>query len=166
MQGVTPFLWFDDQAEEAANHYISIFKETGRTDSEVTHVSRYSESSANAAGRPPGSVMTVGFRLDGQDFVGLNGGPAFHFTEAISFAVNCETQDEIDHFWSRLSDGGEEGVCGWLKDRYGLSWQIVAADMERMMREGTPEQGERVMAEILEMKKIDIATLQRAFKGG
>jgi predicted 3-demethylubiquinone-9 3-methyltransferase (glyoxalase superfamily) len=164
MKGITPFLWFDDQAEEAAHHYVSIFKEAGQ-DSEVTHVSRYTGSGAEAAGRPEGSVMTVSFRLGGQNFVGLNGGPVFQFTEATSFAVNCETQDEIDHFWGRLSDGGEEGVCGWLKDRYGLSWQIVAADFERMMEEGTPEQNDRAMAAILEMKKLDIDEIRRAYEG-
>ncbi len=166
MQGITPFLWFDDQAEEAANHYVSIFSSAGRDDSEITHVAHYTASGAKAAGRPEGSVMTVGFRLGGQDFMALNGGPLFPFTEAVSFAVNCETQEEVDHFWGRLSEGGEEGVCGWLKDRYGLSWQVVPAAMERMLHEGDPERNDRVMAAVLQMKKLDIETLRQAYEQG
>jgi predicted 3-demethylubiquinone-9 3-methyltransferase (glyoxalase superfamily) len=162
MQGITTFLWFDDQAEEAANHYVSIFRDMGRADSEVTHVTRYGKSGANAAGRPAGSVMTVAFRLDGQEFGSINGGPLFPFTEAVSLVVNCTTQEEIDGFWERLSEGGEEGPCGWLKDRYGLSWQVVPSDIERMMQQGDPERADRVMAAVLGMKKLDIATLQRA----
>src|SRR5215470_11485403 len=129
-QTITPFLWFDDQAEEAANHYVSIFssRRSGsgpRGESKILNVSRYGESGANVSGRPEGSVMVVQFLLDGQEINALNGGPEFHFSEAFSFMVNCEDQDEVDELWQRLSEGGEEGPCGWLKDRFGLSWQIV-----------------------------------------
>ena len=165
MQGITTHLWFDDQAEEAADHYVSIFKAMGREDSEVTTVSRYGPSGAQAAGRPEGSVMSVFFRLDGQVFGSVNGGPIFPFTEAVSLMVNCGTQEEIDGFWERLSDGGEEGPCGWLKDRYGLSWQVVPGGLERMMQEEDPERRERVMAAVLGMKKLDLAALQRAYDG-
>ena len=165
MQGITTFLWFDEQAEEAANHYVSTFKALGREDSEVTLVSRYGPSASQAAGRPEGSVFTVWFRLDGQEFGSLNGGPMFPFSEAVSLMVNCKDQAEIDGFWERLSEGGEEGPCGWLKDRYGVSWQVVPAEMERMMQEGDPERQERVMAAVLEMKKLDLATLQEAYEG-
>jgi predicted 3-demethylubiquinone-9 3-methyltransferase (glyoxalase superfamily) len=119
LKGITPFLWFDDQAEQAAKLYVSIFSSVGR-DSEITDVARYGGAGAQASGRPEGSVMTVAFRLGGHDFVALNGGPEFHFTEAVSLMVNCENQGEVDHFWERLSAGGEQGPCGWLKDRYGL----------------------------------------------
>jgi predicted 3-demethylubiquinone-9 3-methyltransferase (glyoxalase superfamily) len=165
VQGITTFLWFDEQAEEAANHYVSVFKAMGREDSEVTLVSRYGPAASQAAGRPEGSVFTVWFRLDGQEFGSLNGGPMFQFSEAISLMVNCKDQAEIDGFWERLSEGGEEGPCGWLKDRYGLSWQVVPAEMTRMMQQGDPEQQERVMAAVLEMKKLDLATLHQAFDG-
>jgi len=165
MQGITTHLWFDDQAEEAANHYVSIFKAMGREDSEVTTVVRYGPSAAQAAGRPEGSVMSVWFRLDGQEFGSVNGGPIFPFTEAVSLMVGCATQEEIDGFWERLTDGGEEGPCGWLKDRYGLSWQVVPADLERMMQDDDSERAERVMAAVLQMKKLDLATLERAAQG-
>jgi predicted 3-demethylubiquinone-9 3-methyltransferase (glyoxalase superfamily) len=165
MKGITTFLWFDDRAEEAAHHYVSTFRVMGRQDSQVTLVSRYGAAGAQAAGRPEGSVMTVWFRLDGIEFGALNGGPMFPFSEAVSLMVNCDTQEEIDGFWERLSEGGEEGPCGWLKDRFGLSWQVVPGEMERMMQQGEPERQERVMAAVLQMKKLDLVTLQRAYEG-
>ena len=165
MQGLTPFLWFDDQAEEAANHYVSIFTEAGRTDSRIGDIMRYGPAASKAGGRPEGSVLTVEFRLDGQDFVALNGGPVFHFTEAVSFQVSCESQDEVDLFWKLLSDGGEEGPCGWLKDRYGLSWQITPTVLLEWQKDEDPEKAERVMAAMLEMGRIDIEGLRRAYDG-
>jgi predicted 3-demethylubiquinone-9 3-methyltransferase (glyoxalase superfamily) len=166
MKGITPFLWFDDQAEEAANHYVSIFSSVGGGDSRITEVTRYGESGAQASGRPKGSAMTVAFRLDGQDFVALNGGPEFRFTEAISFMVNCETQDEVDQLWEQLSEGGEEGPCGWLKDRYGLSWQITPTVLGQMLQDENRARAERAMAAMLQMKKIDIETLLQAYEQG
>ena len=163
MAGITPFLWFDDQAEQAAERYVSIFTDAGRTDSGVTAVTRYGPAGSNAAGRPAGSVMTVAFRLDGQDIVALNGGPEFRFTEAFSLVVSCETQEEVDHFWERLSEGGEQGPCGWLKDRYGLSWQVVPRVLDEMIRDEDPEKAERVMAAMLQMKKIEIDGLREAY---
>jgi predicted 3-demethylubiquinone-9 3-methyltransferase (glyoxalase superfamily) len=163
MQGITTFLWFDDQAEDAAERYVSIFSGLGRDDSRITSVSRYGKSGAGAAGRPEGSVMTVDFRLDGQDLVALNGGPEFRFTEAISLVVNCETQEEVDRFWERLSEGGEQGPCGWLKDRYGLSWQVVPTVLDQMLQDEDPERADRVVAAVLQMKKIDIETLRQAY---
>ena len=164
-QKITPNLWFDDQAEEAANHYVEIFKAMGREDSEVTLVSRYGPSGAQAAGRPEGSVMSVWFRLDGQEFGSLNGGPLFPFTEAASLMVNCETQGEIDGFWERLSEGGEEGPCGWLKDRYGLSWQVTPAGFEEIMADADPARVNRAMQAMFGMKKLDLAALQAAADG-
>jgi predicted 3-demethylubiquinone-9 3-methyltransferase (glyoxalase superfamily) len=164
MKGITPFLWFDEQAEEAAKQYVSIFSDVGGNDSQITGVTRYGGAGANAAGRPEGSVMTVGFRLDGQDFVALNGGPEFQFTEAVSLMVNCETQEEVDQLWEQLSEGGEQGPCGWLKDRYGLSWQIVPTALGQMLQDEDPKRAERVMAAMLQMKKIDIETLQQAYE--
>jgi predicted 3-demethylubiquinone-9 3-methyltransferase (glyoxalase superfamily) len=164
MQGITPFLWFDDQAEDAAQHYVAIFSSLGSSDSRITHMARYGKAGAEAAGRPEGSVMTVAFRLDGQDFVALNGGPEFQFTEAISLMVNCENQEEVDQLWERLSEGGEQGPCGWLKDRYGLSWQIVPTALTQMLQDEDPKRAERVMAAMLQMKKIDIETLRRAYE--
>lgn len=163
MKGINPFLWFDDQAEDAAKRYVSIFSSLGSSDSQVTDVTRYGAAGAEAAGRPEGSVMTVAFRLDGQDFVALNGGPQFQFTEAISLMVNCETQEEVDQLWERLSEGGEQGPCGWLKDRYGLSWQIVPTALGQMLEDEDSKRAERVMAAMLQMKKIDIQTLQQAY---
>ena len=165
MQGITTFLWFDDQAEEAAEYYVRVFREMGREDSAVTSVARYGASGAAAANRPEGSVMSVSFRLDGQDFGSVNGGPIFPFTEAISLVVNCSTQEEIDGFWERLTDGGEEGPCGWCKDRHGLSWQIVPYELEQIIQAGDPEVSDRVMAEVLMMGKLDLATLERAAQG-
>lgn len=163
MAGITPFLWFDSQAEEAAQHYVSIFSSLGRDDSQVTEVTRYGAEAAQAAGRPEGSAMVVAFRLDGQDFSALNGGPQFPFTEAVSFVVSCETQDEVDGFWEGLSAGGEEGPCGWLKDRYGLSWQIVPSALTKMLGDADPKRAERAMGAMLQMKKIDLAKLQEAY---
>lgn len=160
MQKITTFLWFDDKAEEAANFYVSIFK-----NSKLGDISRYGEAGAQAAGRPKGSVMTVEFTLDGQEFVALNGGPYFKFTEAISLVVNCETQEEVDHFWTKLSEGGEEVQCGWLKDKYGLSWQVTPIVLGEMMQDKDPEKAERAMKAMLKMKKLDIATLKQAYEG-
>ena len=165
MKGITPFLWFDGQAEEAANHYVEIFSRVAR-DSKITDVARYGPAGSEAAGRPEGSVMTVVFRLDGQDIVALNGGPEFRFTEAVSLMVNCESQEEVDHFWERLSAGGEQGPCGWLKDRYGLSWQVVPTVLNEMLQDEDPKRAERVMAAMLQMKKIDIEPLRQAYEQG
>jgi predicted 3-demethylubiquinone-9 3-methyltransferase (glyoxalase superfamily) len=156
-QRVTPFLWFDGQAEEAAKFYTSIFP-----NSKIRTTSRYDDATAKNAGRPAGTVMTVDFVLDGQEFVALNGGPEFHFTEAISLMVNCDTQAEIDHFWSRLSaDGGQEVQCGWLKDKFGLSWQVVPRVIIDLLT-GDPERARRVMAKVMTMKKLDLAALTSA----
>lgn len=159
MQRITPFLWFDDQAEDAANFYVSIFK-----NSRVRSVARYDEEAARAAGRPKGSVMTVAFELDGQEFTALNGGPLFKFTEAISFVVNCETQREVDRFWEKLSAGGQEVQCGWLKDRFGVSWQIVPTVLAEMLQDKDREKSQRVMAAMLKMKKINIDALEKAYE--
>ena len=153
MQKITPFLWFDNQAEEAVNFYVSIFP-----NSRIDSVARYG---ADGPG-PAGSVMTVAFQLDGQDFVALNGGPVFTFTPAISFYVSCRTQEEVDHFWEKLTAGGEEEQCGWLKDRYGLSWQIVPTALIEMLQDPDPEKAHRVMNAMLQMRKIDIAALRLA----
>ena len=158
MQRITPFLWFENQAEEAANFYASIFKR-----SRVGSIARYGEAGAKAAGRPEGTVMTVAFELDGQEFVALNGGPQFTFSPAISFVVNCQTQQEIDEFWQRLSQGGKEVQCGWLTDKYGVSWQVVPAALDKMLQDKDPEKTERVMAAMLKMKKIDMAALEKAY---
>jgi predicted 3-demethylubiquinone-9 3-methyltransferase (glyoxalase superfamily) len=157
MQNITPFLWFDDNAEEVVNFYISVFK-----NSRIVNVVRYGGAAAKASGRPKGSVMTVKFELDGQEFVALNGGPHFKFTEAISFVVNCKTQKEIDGLWEKLSTGGEKGQCGWLKDKYGVSWQIVPAILTELLNEKNNEKSERIMKAILQMEKLDIKTLQQA----
>ena len=160
MQKITPFLWFDDKAEEAANFYVSLFK-----NSKIGDITRYDEAAAKASGRPSGSVMVIEFQLEGQKFVGLNGGPHFKFTEAVSFVVNCETQQEVDEFWEKLSKGGEESQCGWLKDRYGLSWQVVPTILPKLFQNKDPEQTQRVMKAMLQMKKIDIAKLKEAAEG-
>lgn len=157
MQGITPCLWFESQAEEAAQFYTSIFE-----NSKIDNVSRYNKEVSEVAGRPEGSVLTVSFQIAGQNFLALNGGPLFKFSEAISFIVDCNTQAEIDWFWEKLSEGGEEGQCGWLKDRYGVSWQIVPAALAELMKD--PETSERVMGALLQMKKLDIAALQQAAK--
>jgi predicted 3-demethylubiquinone-9 3-methyltransferase (glyoxalase superfamily) len=159
MQKITPFLWFDDKAEEAMNFYVSVFK-----NSKIRKVTRYGEAGAEVAGRPKGTVMTATFQLNGQEFIALNGGPQFKFTEAISFVVNCETQDEIDEFWEKLSEGGEQVQCGWLKDRYGVSWQIVPTVLDEMMQDKDPKKTNRVMNAMLQMVKIDIKRLQEAYE--
>jgi predicted 3-demethylubiquinone-9 3-methyltransferase (glyoxalase superfamily) len=161
IQRITPCLWFDGQAEAAVNFYTSVFP-----NSRITAVSRYGEAGREIHGGTPGSVLTIAFELDGVAFTGLNGGPLFKFNEAISLQVNCDTQQEIDHYWSRLSEGGvpEAQQCGWLKDRYGLSWQVVPSSMERLMTTGG-DKAERVMSAVLKMKKIDIEALERAYAG-
>lgn len=158
-QRITPFLWFDGQAEEAAALYTAVFP-----NSRIVQVTRYGEQGAQAAGRPAGTVMTVAFELDGQGFVALNGGPHFRFTEALSFVVNCQSQEEVDHYWDRLSAGGDEQVqqCGWLKDRFGVSWQIVPTVLPELLSGPDPARSERVMAAILGMRKLDIRALQQA----
>jgi predicted 3-demethylubiquinone-9 3-methyltransferase (glyoxalase superfamily) len=160
MQKITPCLWFDNQAEEAAKFYVSIFK-----NSKIGNMTRYGEAGAEVSGRPKGSVMTVTFEIEGQEFVALNGGPHFTFSEAISLMVQCETQQDIDEMWEKLSHGGEEGPCGWLKDKYGLSWQIVSPEWNKMLRDKDVEKSERVMKAILQMTKPDIKTLKLAYDG-
>lgn len=160
MQKITPCLWFDSQAEEAAKFYVSIFK-----NSKIGSLTRYGEAGAEVSGRPKGSVMTVTFEIEGQEFVALNGGPHFTFSEAISLMVKCETQQDIDEMWEKLSQGGEEGPCGWLKDQYGLSWQIVSPEWNEMLRDKDVEKSERVMKAILQMTKPDIKTLKQAYDG-
>ncbi len=159
IQKITPFLWFDDQAEEAVNLYTSTFK-----NSKVGEITRYDEASAKASGRPAGSAMTVPFQLEGQDFVALNGGPVFNFTEAISFVVNCESQAEVDYYWERLSEGGDEKAqqCGWLKDKYGVSWQIVPTALGELLNDPDPAKTKKVTEAMLQMKKIDIQGLKEA----
>lgn len=157
MQKITPFLWFDNQAEEAVNYYVSIFG-----NSKILSIARYGDDGARVSGRPKGSVMTIAFQLEGQDFVALNGGPHFTFSPAISFVVSCQTQQEVDRFWARLSDGGEPGQCGWLKDRFGVSWQIVPSMLGELMSGPDAAQSQRVMQAMLQMTKIDIARLQQA----
>ena len=156
MQKITPFLWFDGKAEEAANLYTSIFK-----NSKIGRIVRYGEGEHGQKG----TVMTVAFQLDGQEFIALNGGPEFTFTPAISFFVNCETQAEVDELWEKLSEGGEKGQCGWLKDKYGISWQIVPTALGEMLQDKDAEKTRRVMNAILQMDKIDIQTLKQAYAG-
>jgi len=160
MQKITPFLWFDDKAEEAARSYTSTFK-----NSKIGTISRYSEQGAKVAGRPKESAMTVSFQIEGQEFTALNGGPLFKFTEAISFLVSCENQQEVDFFWNKLCEGGQESRCGWLKDRYGVSWQIVPTALAKLMSDPDPAKTGRVMQALLQMAKIDIAALERASQG-
>lgn len=159
MQKITPCLWFDNQAEEAAKFYASIFK-----NSKIGNITRYGEAGAKVSGRPNGSVMTVTFEIEGQEFVALNGGPHFTFSEAISLMVKCETQKEIDEMWEKLSQGGKKGQCGWLKDKYGLSWQIVSPVWDEMLRDKDVKKSERVMKAILQMTKPDIKTLKQAYE--
>jgi predicted 3-demethylubiquinone-9 3-methyltransferase (glyoxalase superfamily) len=159
MQKITPCLWFDDKAEEAATFYTSIFK-----NSKIVKIARYGEAGAEVSGRPKGTVMTVTFHLEEQEFMALNGGPQFKFTEAISFVVNCQTQEEVDEYWEKLSDRGQEVQCGWLKDKYGLLWQIVPTILEEMLNDPDPKKAERVMKAMLQMKKIDIKGLKRAYE--
>lgn len=159
---ITPCLWFDSQAEEAANFYTSIF-----TNSRIVNVSRYGEAGQEVHGKQPGSVMTVAFQLDGQPFVALNGGPAFNFSEAISFQIMCESQDEVDYFWTKLSEGGDERAqqCGWLKDQFGVSWQVIPTELPGLISDPQSEQCKRAMESMLQMKKIDVNELKRAYAG-
>jgi len=161
MQKITPFLWFNTQAEEAAKFYVSIFK-----NSKVGGVTRYDDAGAKASGMPKGTAMTVAFQLEGQQFTALNGGPHFKFTEAISFVVNCESQEEVDHYWSKLSEGGDEKAqqCGWLKDKHGLSWQIVPKVLVKLLSDPDPAKSQRVMQAMLQMRKIDINALKQAYE--
>ncbi len=163
MQTIAPFLWFNDKAEEAAQYYVSIFKKY--TNTKIGRIARYGEEGAQASGRPKGSVMTVEFKLAGQEFTALNGGPIFTFSEAISFVVNCETQKEVDELWEKLSQGGEKGQCGWLKDKYGLSWQIVPVILNELLLDKDAEKSRRVMQAMLQMTKIDIGLLKKAYTG-
>jgi predicted 3-demethylubiquinone-9 3-methyltransferase (glyoxalase superfamily) len=160
IQKITPFLWFDDNAEEAAKFYTSIFKK-----SKIIDITHYGESAAEASGRPKGTVMTVRFELEGQRFMALNGGPIFKFSQAISFLVSCETRQEVDDLWKKLSEGGEVEQCGWLKDKFGVSWQIVPSVLGEMMQDKDAEKSEKVMKALIQMKKIDIQSLQKAYAG-
>ncbi len=155
MQKITPFLWFDGKAEEAMNFYTSIFK-----NSKIGRITRYGDAGPG----PKGAVMSATFQLDGQEFMALNGGPQFKFTEAISFFVNCETQEEVDELWEKLSEGGQKSRCGWLKDKYGLSWQIIPSALGEMLGDKDPEKSRRVMKAMLQMDKIDIKGLEQAYK--
>ena len=161
-QPLIPCLWFDSQAEEAARFYTGIFK-----DSKIVAITRYPEAGQEVHGRAPGSVMTVEFELNGQRFTGLNGGPHFKFNEAVSFQVMCQTQEEVDHYWNRLGQGGDPKAqqCGWLKDRYGLSWQVVPTGMVEMLKDPDREKANRAMEAMMQMKKLDITELKRAFEG-
>ena len=157
MQNLTPCLWYDGKAEEAANLYVSIFK-----NSKILAIDRYSEEVSQASGQPAGSVMTVLFELDGREFLALNGGPIYTFTPAVSFMVYCDTQAEIDRYWDKLSEGGQEMECGWVQDKYGLSWQILPTVFGELMQGSDPQRQERVMNAMLNMTKIDIETLMKA----
>ena len=154
MQKITPFLWFNDNAEEAVNFYASVFK-----DSKIMNMVRYGEAGPG----PKGQVMTASFQLNGQDFIALNGGPLFKFTEAISFVVNCLTQEELDEYWDKLSEGGEKSRCGWLKDKFGLSWQVVPTILSKLLGDKDAEKSKRVMSAMMEMDKLDIAKLEQAY---
>jgi predicted 3-demethylubiquinone-9 3-methyltransferase (glyoxalase superfamily) len=162
MQKVTPFLWFDDQAEEAAEFYTSIFK-----NSKIGRTTRYGKEGYEIHGKPAGTAMTVEFEIDGQPFTALNGGPVFQFNEAISFQVLCDTQEEVDYYWHKLSEGGDEKAqqCGWLKDKYGVSWQIVPTILSELVGDSDSEKSQRVMKAMLQMKKMDIEALERAYEG-
>lgn len=159
-QKITPCLWFDTEAEEAAKFYVSVFK-----DSRIRRIAHYPNEGQEIHGKPPGSVMTVEFEIEGQKFVALNGGPHFKFNEAISFQVHCATQKEIDYFWSKLSEGGQEGPCGWLKDKFGASWQVVPAVLPDMLMDPDAQKSQRVTKAFLQMKKFDLEALQRAYEG-
>lgn len=161
-QPITPCLWFDTQAEEAARFYTGIFK-----NSKTGKIARYPEAGQEVHGRAPGSVMTVEFELNGQPFTALNGGPQFRFNEAVSFQIMCRTQEEVDHYWNKLSQGGDPNAqqCGWLKDKYGLSWQVVPTILVEMMEDPDREKSGRAMEAMLQMKKLDIAALKRAYEG-
>jgi len=157
VQKITPFLWFDGQAEQAANFYVSVF----RKNSKILEVARYGEAGPG----PKGSVMTVAFELEGQKFTALNGGPQYQFTPAVSFVVNCATQAEVDEYWKKLAEGGQEVACGWLTDKYGLSWQIVPTRLMELITDPDKKKVGRVMQAMLQMKKIDVAALERAARG-
>jgi len=159
---LSPCLWFDDQAEEAATFYVSVFD-----DARINAITRYGEAGHEIHGRPAGSVMTVEFELEGKPFTALNGGPIFQFNEAVSFQVHCETQEEIDYFWQQLGEGGDPKArqCGWLKDRFGLSWQIVPRGMDEMLADPSREASSRAFRAMLGMKKLDIGELERAYRG-
>jgi len=160
IQRITPFLWFNNDAEDAVKFYVSVFK-----NSRIGQITHYTKESSNASGQPEGSVMTIAFELDGQPFTAINGGPHFKFNEAVSFVINCDSQDEIDHYWNKLTEGGDpkSQICGWLKDKYCLSWQVTPSDLPELMR--NPKTTAAVMKEVLKMKKIDLATLRRAAAG-
>jgi predicted 3-demethylubiquinone-9 3-methyltransferase (glyoxalase superfamily) len=160
LQKITPFLWFSNQAEEAAEFYVSIFR-----NSKICSVARYTEAGQENHRQPPGSAMTVAIQLDGQDFTLLNGGPAFQFSPAVSFAINCESQEEIDYFWERLSEGGvpEAQQCGWLADKFGLSWQVVPTVLKTMVLDPDPAKSGSVMGALMQMKKLDLAVLKKAY---
>ena len=162
IQKITPCLWFDDQAEEAVDFYTAIFKK-----SRIANIARYGEAGHDVHGKPAGTVMTVAFELDGQTFAALNGGPIFKFNEAISFQVNCDTQKEVDYYWEKLSEGGDEKAqqCGWLKDKYGVSWQVVPRVLPEMITDSDTEKSQRVFTAMLQMKKIDIDKLKLAYAG-
>jgi len=161
MQKITPFLWFDDQAEEAVNFYTALFK-----NSKIGRIFRYNEEAAEKTGRPVGSVLTIEFEIEGQKFVALNGGPLFKFNESVSFVINCETQEEVDYFWGKLiADGGEESACGWLKDKFGLSWQVTPTVLIDMLHDNDQEKSGRVMQAMLQMQKIEIPKLKAAYGG-
>jgi predicted 3-demethylubiquinone-9 3-methyltransferase (glyoxalase superfamily) len=162
MQKISPMLWFNDQAEEAVRFYVSIFK-----NSKIGRIARYGKEGVEIHGREPGSVMTIDFEIAGQQFTALNGGPVFQFNEAISFIVHCETQEEVDYYWERLSAGGDprSQQCGWIKDKFGVSWQINPTIVQKLLTESDPATAGRVMNAVLQMKKLDIAAIQRAARG-
>ncbi len=161
MQKIVPHLWFDAEAEEAVGFYVSIFK-----NSRIVDMALYGQAGAEASGMPEGTVMTITFQLEGQDFMALNGGPVFTFSPAVSFFVNCDTQEEVDELWEQLSEGGEEEQCGWLRDKYGVSWQIVPTILGETLQDKDQNKSESVMKALLQMKKIDIAELKRAYERG
>lgn len=162
IQKITPNFWFDMNAEEAVDFYLSVFK-----NSKVGRMTHYTDAGKEIHGIEAGNVMTIEFQIEGQDFVALNGRPAFQYTEAVSFIINCESQDEVDYYWGKLTEGGDENaqVCGWLKDRFGVSWQVVPIELNRMLEDAAEEKVERVMAALLQMKKLDLGELQRAYEG-
>lgn len=160
MQKIVPFLWFNDQAEEAVNFYISVFN-----NSAINKIMKYDAEGAKVSGKPEGSIMTIAFELEEQKFMALNGGPQFSFSGAISFLVNCDSQEEIDKYWEKLSEGGEKQQCGWLKDKFGVPWQVVPANLDSMLDDEDPQKSKRVMMAMLKMKKIDMNMLKEAYEG-
>ena len=165
MQKITPFLWYDHEAEDAAKFYVSVFSKMNPENSKTTNITHYTKATEEASGKPAGSVMTVEFMLAGQEFVAINGGEPFKLSEAISFVINCESQEEVDYYWEKLKEGGDEKaqICGWLKDKYGLSWQITPIALFEMLRDKDSRKVERVMEAMLKMKKIDINILKQAY---